>query len=46
MKLAMAATYTNFTSHIVCDDGIEQEDGYTASPKGNKLLLRFEDAQD
>ncbi|KFY49204.1 hypothetical protein V496_10181 [Pseudogymnoascus sp. VKM F-4515 (FW-2607)] len=45
MKLALAATYTNFTSHVVCDDGIEQEDGYTASPKGNKLILRFEDAE-
>ncbi|KFY35063.1 hypothetical protein V494_06232 [Pseudogymnoascus sp. VKM F-4513 (FW-928)] len=46
MKLAIAATYTNFTSHIVCDDGIEQEDGYTASPVGKKLLLRFEDAEE
>lgn len=46
MKLALAATYTNFTSHIVDDGGIEQEDGYTASPKGNKLILRFEDVDE
>jgi hypothetical protein len=46
MKLAIAAVYTNFTSHIVCDDGIEQEDGYTCSPIGKKLIVRFEDVQD
>jgi len=46
MKLALAAVYTNFTSHIVNDDGIEQEDGYTCAPKAKRLILRFEDVQD
>lgn len=42
MKLIIAAIYTNFTSHIVNDDGIEQMDGYTCGPKSNRLFLRFE----
>jgi hypothetical protein len=27
---------------VVDDEGIEQEDAYTAGPVGNKLVLRFE----
>ena len=42
MKLITAAIYTNYRTHIVDDEGIEQQDAYTASPKGNKLVLRFE----
>ena len=42
MKLITAAMYTNFATHIVDDDGIEQIDAYTAGPKSNKLILRFE----
>ena len=42
MKLLIAAIYTNYTTHIVDDEGIQQEDAYTAPPKGNKLVLRFE----
>jgi hypothetical protein len=42
LKLVVAAIYTNFTSHIVNDDGIEQMDGYTCTPKSNRLYLRFE----
>lgn len=42
MKLIIAAIYTNFTTHIVDDAGIEQEDAYTAGPRENKLMLRFE----
>ena len=42
MKLITAAIYTNFTTHIVDDTGIEQADAYTAPPKSNKLMLRFE----
>ena len=42
MKLITAAMYTNFRTYIVDDEGIEQEDAYTAHPKGNKLVLRFE----
>ena len=42
MKLIIAAIYTNFSTHVVDDEGIEQEDAYTAGPRGNKLMLRFE----
>ena len=42
MKLITAAIYTNYRTHIVDDAGIEQEDAYTAHPKSNKLVLRFE----
>lgn len=42
MKLITAAIYTNFTTHIVNDDGIEQMDGYTCGPISNQLFLRFE----
>ena len=45
MKLIIAAIYTNFSTHIVDDAGIEQEDAYTAGPRGNKLMLRFERAE-
>lgn len=38
----IAAVYSNFTSYVVDDEGIEQEDVYLASPVGNKLMLRFE----
>ncbi|KAI9781907.1 MAG: hypothetical protein M1835_004163, partial [Candelina submexicana] len=34
MKLVVAAVYTNFSSDIVDDSGIEQDDGYTCGPKG------------
>ena len=42
MKLITAAIYTSFTTHISDDEGIEQIDAYTAGPKSNRLLLRFE----
>ena len=42
MKLITAAIYTNYRTYIVDDEGIEQEDAYTAHPKSNKLVLRFE----
>jgi cytochrome P450 len=42
LKLIVAAVYTNFRTHIVNDDGIEQTDGYTCGPKSNRLILRFE----
>ena len=45
MKLIIAAIYTNFSTHIVDDAGMEQEDAYTASPRGNKLMLSFEHAE-
>ncbi|RDW88997.1 hypothetical protein BP6252_01029 [Coleophoma cylindrospora] len=46
MKLVIAAIYTNFTTHIVDDEGIEQADGYTSGPTSNKLVLRFEEVKD
>ncbi|KAJ2985839.1 hypothetical protein NUW58_g5322 [Xylaria curta] len=42
MKLTIAAIYSNFTSHIVNDKGIEQTDMYTGHPKSNALYLRYE----
>lgn len=42
MKLLIAAIYTNYTTGVVDDAGMEQEDTYTAGPVGNKLILRFE----
>jgi hypothetical protein len=45
MKLVIAAVYTNYTTHIVNDNGIEQSDGYTCGPVGNQLTLRFEEVE-
>ncbi|KAI0532105.1 cytochrome P450 3A12 [Xylaria digitata] len=42
MKLTITAIYSNFTSHIVNDKGIEQTDMYTGHPKSNALYLRYE----
>ncbi|KAK7931793.1 Cytochrome P450 monooxygenase cypX [Apiospora marii] len=42
MKLLVAAIYTNYTSHIVDDEGIEPTDGYTSHPTSGQLWLRFE----
>lgn len=42
MKLIIAAIYTNFSTRIIDDEGIEQVDAYTAGPRGNKLVLGFE----
>jgi hypothetical protein len=42
MKYVVAAIYTNFTTSIVEDTGIEQGDGYTARPATDGLRLRFE----
>lgn len=41
MKHAVASIYTNFTTEIVDAEGIEMTDGWVASPRGEKLLLRF-----
>ncbi|OHF00242.1 cytochrome P450 [Colletotrichum orchidophilum] len=35
MKLIAAAIWTNFTTHVVDDAGIEQDDTYTARPIGD-----------
>ncbi|KAI8626390.1 cytochrome P450 [Xylariaceae sp. FL1651] len=42
MKLTIAAIYSNYTSYIVDDRGIEQTDMYTGHPKSNALHLRYE----
>ncbi|KAJ9151132.1 Tryprostatin B 6-hydroxylase [Pleurostoma richardsiae] len=44
MKVIVAAIYSNFTTHIVDDKGIEQGDGYTGRPASEQLYLRFEKA--
>ncbi|KAK4249572.1 cytochrome P450 [Corynascus novoguineensis] len=43
MKLIIAAIYSNYTSHVVDDEGMEnQSDGYTGRPEHERLFLRFE----
>ncbi|OHW90706.1 cytochrome p450 [Colletotrichum incanum] len=42
MKLIAAAIWTNFTTHIVDDTDIDQDDTYTARPIAERLFLRFE----
>lgn len=41
MKSVIAAVYTNSTTEIVDDAGIEQADAFIAGPVGGKLVLRF-----
>jgi hypothetical protein len=42
MKYIIAALYSNYTTSIVDDAGIEQTDSYTAPPKSDKLMIRLE----
>ncbi|KAK4164550.1 hypothetical protein QBC43DRAFT_210754 [Cladorrhinum sp. PSN259] len=43
MKLIIAAIYTNYTSHVVDDEGVaSQGDGYTGRPAKERLYLRFQ----
>ncbi|OLN85072.1 Tryprostatin B 6-hydroxylase 3 [Colletotrichum chlorophyti] len=42
IKLIAAAIWTNFTTHLVDDTSIEQDDTYTARPIGERLILKFE----
>ncbi|KAK5652762.1 hypothetical protein OQA88_9615 [Cercophora sp. LCS_1] len=45
MKLVIAAIYSNYTSHIVDDEGMaSQSDGYAGRPAKESLYLRFEKA--
>jgi hypothetical protein len=46
MKFIVAAIYTNYRTSIVDDEGIEQEDAYTARPRGCRLILKFEPIKD
>jgi len=41
MKFIVAGIYTNYTTAIIDDTGIEQEDAFIARPKGDKLVLSF-----
>jgi hypothetical protein len=45
LKHIISAIYRNYTTRIVDDEGIEQEDGFIVGPKGNKLVLAFEPRQ-
>ncbi|KAF2449572.1 cytochrome P450 monooxygenase-like protein [Karstenula rhodostoma CBS 690.94] len=42
MKYIVAALYSNYTTAIVDDTGIEQSDAYTAPPKNSELLIRLQ----
>lgn len=42
MKLVLACVYSNFTTTIVDDGGIQQRDAYTAPPIGEKLVVQLE----
>ncbi|KAL1857380.1 hypothetical protein Plec18167_008345 [Paecilomyces lecythidis] len=44
IKLVVAAIYTNYTTVILDDEGIEQEYSYLASPRSNKLVIEFRPA--
>lgn len=41
MKLIVAAMYSNWTTTIVDDTGIEEVDTYTTRPKSNSLMLKY-----
>lgn len=41
IKLVIAAIYTQYTTSIVDDEGIEQSDSYNSGPVGHRLILRF-----
>lgn len=41
MKLVVAAIYTNYTTYVIDDEGIEQLDSMVARPTGEKLILGF-----
>ncbi|KIX04208.1 uncharacterized protein Z518_07762 [Rhinocladiella mackenziei CBS 650.93] len=41
IKLIVAAIYSNWTTEIVDDEGIEEIDAYTTRPASNRLILRF-----
>jgi hypothetical protein len=42
MKHILSAIYRNYTTRVIDDEGIEQEDGFIVGPRGNKLVLLFE----
>jgi hypothetical protein len=44
IKSVVASIYTNYTTEIIDDEGMEQVDGYAVGPKGDKLILQFKRA--
>lgn len=42
IKLIVAGVYSNFRTRVVDASGIEQIDAYIATPRGQRLLLKFE----
>lgn len=46
IKLVTAAIYTNYTTTIEDDKGIEQEDSLIAPPVGRRLILKFRKAHE
>jgi hypothetical protein len=41
MKVVVAAIYTNYTTYVIDDEGIEQVGWMVAHPVGEKLILGF-----
>lgn len=41
IKNVVAVIYSNFKTSIVDDNGMEQTDGYSSRPAGDKLHLTF-----
>jgi hypothetical protein len=41
MKVVVAAIYTNYTTYVIDDEGIEQSDSMIAVPVSEKLILGF-----
>ncbi|KAA8644910.1 hypothetical protein EYZ11_005298 [Aspergillus tanneri] len=41
IKMVMAAVYTNYTTSIIDDEGIEQDFAFISLPVGRKLMLKF-----
>jgi hypothetical protein len=41
LKVLLASIYTNFTTIIVDDEGMEQRDDIIAGPVADKLILSF-----
>lgn len=42
MKYIVAALYSNYSTVIVDDTGIEQADAYTAPPQSDKLYIKLQ----
>ncbi|KAH7371523.1 cytochrome P450 [Pyrenochaeta sp. MPI-SDFR-AT-0127] len=41
MKIVIAAIYTNYTTSIIDDEGMEQQDTFLGHPLGEKLVLKL-----